>query len=110
MVGVVLGELAQQSLRFPLATTSPQSSPAAGKGNMSIGNNEQMFGKKEQVPPRGKATKNWSRLGEEAMNNLEYVRKWMRIKPTPNNAGTKVMIEFTYHDDGLCHRDPSLYG
>ena len=35
------------------------------------------------------------------MNNLEYVRKCMRIKRTPNNAGTKLMIEFTYHDDGL---------
>jgi hypothetical protein len=35
------------------------------------------------------------------MNNLEYVRKCLRIKRTPNNAGTKLTIEFTYYDDGL---------
>jgi hypothetical protein len=36
-----------------------------------------------------------------AMNNLEYVRKCMRIKRTPNDAGTKLTIEFTYFDDGF---------
>src|SRR5262249_27347162 len=36
-----------------------------------------------------------------AMNNLEYVRKCMRIRRTPNDAGTKLTIEFTYYDNGL---------
>jgi hypothetical protein len=36
-----------------------------------------------------------------AMNNLEYVRKCMRIKRTPNDAGTKLTIEFTYYDNGF---------
>ena len=35
------------------------------------------------------------------MNNLESVRKYIRIKRTPNDAGTKLTIEFTYYDDGL---------
>jgi hypothetical protein len=35
------------------------------------------------------------------MNNLEYVRKCMRIKRTPNKTGTKLTIEFTYFDDGF---------
>jgi hypothetical protein len=35
------------------------------------------------------------------MNNLEYVRKCMRIKRTPNDAGTKLTIEFTYYDNGF---------
>jgi hypothetical protein len=36
-----------------------------------------------------------------AMNNLEHVRKCMRIKRTPNDAGTKLAIEFTYYDNGF---------
>jgi hypothetical protein len=39
----------------------------AGKDNMSPGSNEQMFGKKEQVPDGAKATKNRSRSGEELL-------------------------------------------
>ena len=35
------------------------------------------------------------------MNNLENVRKCMRIKRTPNDAGTKLTIEFTHFDDGF---------
>ena len=35
------------------------------------------------------------------MNNLENVRKCMRIKRTPNDAGTKLTIEFTYYDNGF---------
>jgi len=35
-----------------------------------------------------------------AMNNLEYVRKCKRIKRTPNDAGTKLTIEFGYYDNG----------
>jgi hypothetical protein len=35
------------------------------------------------------------------MNNLENVRKCMRIKHIPNDAGTKLTIEFTYYDNGL---------
>jgi len=70
----------------------------AGKDNMSPGSNEQMFGKKEQ----GRGPKRL-RTGapREAMNNLENVRKCMRIKRTPNDAGTKLTIEFTYYDNGF---------
>src|SRR5204863_9394734 len=39
--------------------------------------------------------------GASAMNNLEYVRKCMRVKRTPNDAGTKLTIEFTYYDNGF---------
>jgi hypothetical protein len=35
------------------------------------------------------------------MNNVENVRKCMRIKRTPSDAGTKLMIEFTYYDNGF---------
>ena len=35
------------------------------------------------------------------MNNLENVRKCMRIKRTPIDAGTKLTIEFTYYDNGF---------
>jgi hypothetical protein len=44
------------------------------------------------------------------MNNLEYVRKCLRIKRTPNNAGTKLTIEFTYYDDGLLSNNGSPKG
>src|SRR5438270_1413693 len=35
------------------------------------------------------------------MNNVANVRKCMRIKRTPSDAGTKLMIEFTYYDNGF---------
>ena len=76
---------------------------ARAKNNMSSGSNAQMFGKKEQVSERG-----FNRIRAAAtqrellqMNNLEYVRKCMRIKRTPNDAGTKLTIEFTYYDNGF---------
>src|SRR5262249_14166954 len=48
-----------------------------------------------------KATKSRSRSGSFCMNNLESVRKYIRIKRTPNDAGTKLTIEFTYYDNGF---------
>ena len=44
------------------------------------------------------------------MNNLEYVRKCMRIKRTPNDAGTKLTIEFTYYDNGFVSINGSAKG
>ena len=44
------------------------------------------------------------------MNNLEYVRKCMRIKRTPKDAGTKLTIEFTYYDDGFVSINGSAKG
>ena len=44
------------------------------------------------------------------MNNLEYVRKCMRIKRTPNDAGTKLTIEFTYYDNGSVSINGSAKG
>ena len=44
------------------------------------------------------------------MNNLENVRKSMRIKRTPNDAGTKLIIEFTYYDNGLVSINGSAKG
>jgi hypothetical protein len=44
------------------------------------------------------------------MNNLENVRKCMRIKRTPNDAGTKLMIEFTYYDNGFVSINGSAKG
>ena len=67
------------------------------------GSNAQIFGKKEQVPDGGQSDYEPEPLQERAsaMNNLEYVRKCMRIKRTPNVAGTKLTIEFTYYDNGF---------
>jgi hypothetical protein len=56
-----------------------------------------------------KATKNRS-TGEKAMNNLENVRKCMRIKRIPNDAGTKLTIEFTYYDNGSVSINGSAKG
>jgi hypothetical protein len=36
-----------------------------------------------------------------AEKNFLSVRKCMRIKRTPNDAGTKLTIEFTYYDNGF---------
>ena len=44
------------------------------------------------------------------MNNLENVRKCMRIKRTPHDAGTKLMIEFTYYDNGFVSINGSAKG
>ena len=44
------------------------------------------------------------------MNNLENVRKCMRIKRTPNDTGTKLMIEFTYYDNGFVSINGSAKG
>ena len=44
------------------------------------------------------------------MNNLENVRKCMRIKRTPNDAGTKLTIEFTYYDNGSVSINGSAKG
>src|SRR5215831_13324786 len=44
------------------------------------------------------------------MNNLENVRKCMRIKRTPNDAGTKLTIEFTYYDNGFVSINGSAKG
>ena len=44
------------------------------------------------------------------MNNLENVRKCMRIKRTPNEAGTKLTIEFTYYDNGSVSINGSAKG
>ena len=44
------------------------------------------------------------------MNNLENVRKCMRIKRTPSDTGTKLMIEFTYYDDGSVSINGSAKG
>src|SRR5215471_20075717 len=44
------------------------------------------------------------------MNNLENVRKCMRIKHTPNEAGTKLTIEFTYYDNGSVSINGSAKG
>ena len=81
----------------------------AGKDNMSPGSNEQMFDKKEQVPGPGPKR---LRTGppREAMNNLENVRKCMRIKRIPNEAGTKLTIEFTYYDNGSVSINGSAKG
>jgi hypothetical protein len=46
----------------------------------------------------------------EAMNNLENVRKCMRIKRTPDDAGTKLTIEFTYCDNGFVSINGSAKG
>ena len=75
----------------------------ADKDNMSPGSNEQMFGKKEQVPGRRPKRLRPGAAQERAsaMNNLEYVRKCMRIRRTPNKTGTKLTIEFTYYDNGF---------
>ena len=43
------------------------------------------------------------------MNNLENVRKCMRIKRTPD-AGTKLTIEFTYYDNGFVSINGSAKG
>jgi len=79
----------------------------AGKDHMSPGSDEQMFGKKEPVPDGGQI-----RTGapERSMNNLENVRKCMRIKRTPNDAGTKLTIEFTYYDNGFVSINGSAKG
>jgi len=81
----------------------------AGKGNMSPGSNEQMLGKKEQVPDGGQEPEPLRR-GASVMNNLENVRKCMRIKRTPNDAGTKLTIEFTYYDNGFVSINGSAKG
>ena len=44
------------------------------------------------------------------MNNLENVRKCMRIKRTPNDAGTKLTIEFTCYDSGIVSINGSAKG
>ena len=44
------------------------------------------------------------------MNNLDNVRKCMRIKRTPNDAGTKLTIEFTYYDNGFLSINGSAKG
>jgi hypothetical protein len=44
------------------------------------------------------------------MNNLENVRKCMGIKRTPNDAGTKLTIEFTYYDNGFVSINGSAKG
>jgi hypothetical protein len=44
------------------------------------------------------------------MNNLENVRKCMRIKRTSNDAGTKLTIEFTYYDNGSVSINGSAKG
>jgi hypothetical protein len=44
------------------------------------------------------------------MNNLENVRKSLRIKRTPNGAGTKLTIEFTYYDNGFVSINGSAKG
>jgi len=77
----------------------------AGKDNMSPGSNEQMLTSAGRGPKR-------LRTGalREAMNNLENVRKCMRIKRTPNDAGTKLMIEFTYYDNGSVSINGSAKG
>jgi len=80
----------------------------AGKDNMSPGSDEQMFDKKEQVPGRGPRLRTGA--PREAMNNLENVRKCMRIKRTPNDAATKLTIEFTYYDNGFVSINGSAKG
>jgi hypothetical protein len=65
---------------------------------------------KEQSWTGAKATKSRSRSGASAMNNLESVRKCMRIKRTPNDAGTKLTIEFTYYDNGFVSINGSSKG
>ena len=44
------------------------------------------------------------------MHNLESVRKCMRGKRTPSDAGTKLMIEFTHYDDGFVSINGSAKG
>ena len=44
------------------------------------------------------------------MNNLENVRKCMRIKRTPNDAGTKLTSEFTCYDSGIVSINGSAKG
>ena len=44
------------------------------------------------------------------MNNLENVRKCMRIKRIPKDASTKLMIEFTYYDNGFVSINGSAKG
>jgi hypothetical protein len=44
------------------------------------------------------------------MHNLESVRKCMRVKRTPSDAGTKLMIEFTHYDNGFVSINGSAKG
>jgi hypothetical protein len=44
------------------------------------------------------------------MHNLESVRKCMRIKRTPSDAGTKLMIELTCYDNGFVSVNGSAKG
>jgi hypothetical protein len=44
------------------------------------------------------------------MNNLENVRRCMRIKRTANDAGTKLTIEFTCYDNGFVSINGSAKG
>ena len=44
------------------------------------------------------------------MNNLANVRKCMRIKRTPNDASTKLMIEFACYDNGFISINGSAKG
>jgi hypothetical protein len=77
-----------------------------GEDNMSPGSNELVW-QKGTSPGRGPKR---LRTGAEAMNNLENVRKCMRIKRTPNEAGTKLTIEFTYYDNGSVSINGSAKG
>jgi hypothetical protein len=66
---------------------------------------------KEQVLDGGpKRLRAGAAQGASAMNNLESVRKCMRIKRTPNDAGTKLTIEFTYYDNGFVSINGSSKG
>src|SRR5205823_3326887 len=66
---------------------------------------------KRTSPGRGpKRLRAGAAQGASAMNNLESVRKCMRIKRTPNDAGTKLTIEFTYYDNGFVSINGSSKG
>jgi hypothetical protein len=67
-----------------------------------------MFGKKNKSWTGAKATKRRSRSG--SFCNEQSVRKCMRIKRTPNDAGTKLTIEFTYYDNGFVSINGSSKG
>jgi hypothetical protein len=80
----------------------------AGKDNMSPGSNELVW-QKGTSPGRGQSDQK-PQHRRAAMNNLENVRKCMRIKRTANDAGTKLTIEFTYYDNGSVSINGSAKG
>jgi hypothetical protein len=82
----------------------------AGKDNMSPGSDEQMLARSNKSRTGAKATNIRTGAPERSMNNLENVRKCMRIKRAPNDAGTKLTIEFTYYDNGSVSINGSAKG